>query len=60
MSDRLPGNPSLAQLRRKTDRCLMGGIDESRIHDMSQQALEEQIADAIRQLDGRKLTSTPT
>ena len=59
LSDRLPGNPSLAQLRRKTDRCLMGGIDESRIHDMSQQELEEQIADAIRQLDGHKMILSP-
>lgn len=59
VSDRLPGNPSLAQLRRLTDRCLMGGIDESRIHDMSQEELELQIADAIEQLGGRGLILSP-
>ncbi|WP_198972659.1 uroporphyrinogen decarboxylase family protein [Xylophilus sp. ASV27] len=31
VSDRLPGNPDLAALRKISDKCLMGGIDETRI-----------------------------
>lgn len=59
VSDRLPGNPSLAELRKITDRCLMGGIDESRIHDMTQHELEVQIADAVRQAGREKLILSP-
>jgi hypothetical protein len=33
LSDRLPGNPSLADLRKLTDRCLMGGLDETKIQE---------------------------
>src|SRR5690606_4977713 len=49
LADRAPDNPSLAELRKRTDRCLMGGIDESALPDMSLDALACQIDDAIRQ-----------
>ena len=59
ISDRLPGNPSLAQMRGITDKCIMGGIDESRIHDMTQDELELQIADAVQQAGRDKLILSP-
>jgi len=48
-SDRLPGNPSLAQLRALTPKCLMGGIDETRFVEYSRPALAAQIDDALAQ-----------
>ncbi|MBL8386410.1 MAG: hypothetical protein JNM90_25220 [Burkholderiales bacterium] len=49
LSDRLPGNPSLAQLRTWTDKCLMGGLDETRFADLSLTALAAQVDDAVAQ-----------
>lgn len=48
-SDRLPGNPSLAEMRARVPQCLMGGVDESRIAEFSRPALAAQIDDALRQ-----------
>lgn len=59
VSDRLPGNPSLAQLRSMTDKCLMGGIDETRVHDRSLPELREEIRDAYRQAGKRKFILAP-
>ncbi|MDW8444679.1 MAG: uroporphyrinogen decarboxylase family protein [Acetobacteraceae bacterium] len=52
VSDRLPGNPTLAQLRALTALPLMGGIDESLICERSVAALRAEIADAVRQNGG--------
>lgn len=49
LSDRLAGNPSLSQLRKLTDKCLMGGLDESRFADLSLTALAAQVDDALAQ-----------
>lgn len=52
VSDRLAGNPSLADLRRLTDRCLMGGINEALIAERSIPALRAEVQDAVRQNGG--------
>ena len=49
LSDRLTGNPSLRELRQWTDKCLMGGIDESKFADLSLTAIAAQVEDAIAQ-----------
>ena len=49
VSDRLPGNPSLAELRRMTGRCLMGGVDESAVVEMSLPEVRAQVRDAVAQ-----------
>ncbi|HSW17710.1 MAG TPA: uroporphyrinogen decarboxylase family protein [Ramlibacter sp.] len=59
VSDRLPGNPSLADLRKLTDKCLMGGIDESRIHDMTTKELSSQIRNAVELAGRDKLILAP-
>lgn len=51
-SDRLPGNPSIAALRATTTRCLMGGIDESKLHERSLPEVRAEVADALRQAGG--------
>jgi uroporphyrinogen decarboxylase len=59
VSDRLAGNPSLTQLRAMTDKCLMGGIDEMRVHDRSLPELREEIQDAYKQAGKRKFILAP-
>lgn len=49
ISDRLAGNPSLADMRNRTAKCLMGGIDETRIQERTLPALAHEIDDAIAQ-----------
>lgn len=49
VSDRSPDNPTLAELRRRFDACLMGGIDESAFPDLSLPKLAHQIDDAVAQ-----------
>ncbi len=50
LSDRAPSNPSLADLRKKwPDKCLMGGLDENTLPDISLDLLAEQIDDAVAQ-----------
>lgn len=49
VSDRLPSNPTLSQLRLMTDKCLMGGVDESRIFAYPLPELREEIRDAVQQ-----------
>jgi uroporphyrinogen decarboxylase len=53
LSDRLPENPTLAQLRTLTDRCLMGGLDETRVQERTLPALAREVDDALAQA-GRK------
>ncbi len=59
ISDRLGGNPTLAELRKITDKCLMGGLDETRIQDMSLPSLDEQIDDAVAQAGPTGLILAP-
>ncbi|MBN9461288.1 MAG: hypothetical protein J0H00_08670 [Burkholderiales bacterium] len=59
VSDRLPGNPSLAQLRAMTPKCLMGGIDESTIVERSLPELREEIHDCVRQIGRERFILSP-
>jgi uroporphyrinogen decarboxylase len=58
LSDRLPGNPSLATLRGITDKCIMGGINETRLS-RSLPELRKEIDDAIAQAGRRKFILSP-
>lgn len=59
ISDRLPGNPSLAKLRRITPKCLMGGIDETRFQERTLPAIASEVDDAIAQAGRRKFILAP-
>ncbi len=59
LSDRSPNNPTLRELRKRTDRCLMGGIDESAFPDMSLGMLARQIDDALEQAGRERLILAP-
>jgi uroporphyrinogen decarboxylase len=59
LSDRLPGNPSLAALRKLTDRCLMGGLDETKIQERTLPSLAREIDDALAQAGPRKFILAP-
>ena len=51
-SDRLAGNPSLAAVRGLTGKCLMGGVDESRLQERSLPEIRAEVADALAQAGG--------
>ncbi|SDE78672.1 uroporphyrinogen decarboxylase family protein [Ruegeria marina] len=51
VSDWLKGNPTLAELRDATGKAVIGGIDESRIADMTPDELRAQIADTLASHD---------
>ena len=53
-SDRLTGNPSIASVRKRTGKCLMGGVDESRLHERTLPELRAEVADAYTQAGGRR------
>jgi uroporphyrinogen decarboxylase len=59
VSDRLPGNPSLRELRAMTDKCLMGGIDESRLAERSIPEVREEVRDCVRQIGREKFILAP-
>ncbi|MCC7483702.1 MAG: hypothetical protein IT529_01825 [Burkholderiales bacterium] len=59
VSDRLPGNPSLAELRAMTDKCLMGGVNEARIHEYPLPVLRAEMRDALRQAGRRGFMLAP-
>lgn len=59
LSDRLAGNPSLRELRQWTDKCLMGGLDESKFADMSLTAIAAQVDDAIAQAGRERFILAP-
>ena len=59
LSDRLPGNPTLRELRQWTDKCLMGGLDESKFADLSLAAIAAQVDDAIAQAGREKFILAP-
>ncbi len=49
VSDRLSANPSLRELRQWTDKCLMGGLDETKIQERTLPDLRAEIDDALAQ-----------
>lgn len=59
VSDRLAGNPSLTQLRGMTSACLMGGIDESAVIEMSLPEVRAQVRDAVAQAGRQKFILSP-
>ena len=59
VSDRLRGNPSLAELRAMTGKCLMGGINEKKIQESSPAEIREEIRDAVRQASKRTFILSP-
>src|SRR5690606_5821352 len=59
VSDRLSSNPSLTQLRGLTDKCLMGGIDETKIQERSLPDIEAEVDDALTQAGRQKLILAP-
>ena len=52
-SDRLPGNAALREVRPLTGKCLMGGIDESKLHEKSLPEVRAEVADALAQAGGK-------
>lgn len=59
VSDRGPGNPSLADLRKMSGKCLMGGLDETKLAERTLPELEGEIDDAIGQAGSRGLIIAP-
>jgi uroporphyrinogen decarboxylase len=59
VSDRLPGNPSLRELRAMTDKCVMGGIDESKFAERSLPEVREEVRDCVRQIGREKFILAP-
>jgi len=59
ISDRLPGNPSLAALRKITPKCLMGGIDETKFQERNLPAIAREVDDALAQAGRRKFILAP-
>ena len=53
-SDRLAGNPSIASVRKITGKCLMGGVDESRLQERSLPEIRAEVADALAQAGGSR------
>jgi uroporphyrinogen decarboxylase len=53
-SDRLAGNPSIASVRKLSGKCLMGGVDESRLHERSLPEIRAEVADALAQAGGSR------
>jgi uroporphyrinogen decarboxylase len=53
-SDRLAGNPPIAAVRPLTTKCLMGGIDESKLHERSLPEIRAEVADALAQAGGTR------
>jgi uroporphyrinogen decarboxylase len=59
VSDRLKGNPALAELRSMTGKCLMGGINEQKIQERSLPEIREEMRDAFRQAGKRRFIVSP-
>lgn len=53
-SDRLAGNPSIESVRKLTGKCLMGGVDESRLHERSLPEIRAEVSDAFMQAGGKR------
>lgn len=59
LSHRLKGNPSLADVRHETGKTVIGGVDESRIADMTPDELRWQIRDTQETVGERGLILAP-
>jgi len=59
VSDRLQGNPSLKELRAQTDKCLMGGIDETRIQERALPEIKAEVDDIIAQVGRQRIIIAP-
>lgn len=59
VSDRLPSNPGLAELRKLSDKCLMGGIDETRIQERTLPEIAAEIDDTLRVAGKDRLILAP-
>lgn len=59
VSDRLQGNPTLAELRQKTDKCLMGGINETRIQEQTLAEIKAEVDDTVAQAGRNRLIIAP-
>ena len=59
VSDRLPGNPSLAELRKMTGKCLMGGINEQKIPERSLPEIRAEMQDAVKHAGKRNFILAP-
>ena len=59
VSDREKGNPSLTEVRALTGKTVIGGVDESRIADMTPDELRRQIDDTLSVNGGRGLILAP-
>jgi uroporphyrinogen decarboxylase len=46
-ADHGEGNPSLSEVRGRTQRAVMGGVDQTQIHKMSADEVREQVRDAM-------------
>ena len=53
-SDRLAGNPSIASVRKLTGKCLMGGVDETKLQERSMPEIRAEVAEAIAQAGGSR------
>ena len=49
LSDRLQGNPRLSDLRRATSKCLMGGLDETKLQERTLPQVAHEVNDALAQ-----------
>jgi len=56
-ADRGDGNPSLAEVKGRTPRAVMGGIDQARLHTMSPEEVTAQARDALKLERGLFLTA---
>lgn len=59
VSDRIAGNPSLTDVRDATGKCVMGGVDETLIAEMTPDELRAQIKDTIQAVGDRGLILAP-
>lgn len=59
VSDRLAGNPSLRELRGLTGKCLMGGVNEAVLVEMSLPEVRAQVRDAFAQAGRRNFILSP-
>ena len=59
VSDRLPGNPSLRELRSRTDKCIMGGIDETKFQERTLPAIAAECDDALAQAGRERFILAP-
>ncbi|WP_316977429.1 uroporphyrinogen decarboxylase family protein [Shumkonia mesophila] len=57
--DRNDTCPSLAELRRRTDKCLMGGVDHTKLIEKTRTAIRAEIHDAISQVGRKKFILAP-